>query len=221
MHVKRACTRTLKAPDERLPLRGAVGADLSFRSLRGGQKGASWWLPGSPQSLLPLLLSGYRSVVLLLHLSGAARLFTSGDIEFSHGSITRAHAHPHVHRLCSSGSSALWSRQPSHLIITGLLAWMVGGRVRSRGSFPSGGVHTKEEVRGCVCEAVTRNGNGVQRAASGVRGGRDSLVLVLGALQMCVILGHRVERDAADFTAVAAFQTWKPGDKHEDNSQRL
>lgn len=43
-------------------------------------------------------------------------------------------------------------------------------------------------------------------------GGRDSLVLVLGALQMCVILGHRVERDAADFTAVAPFQTWKPAE---------
>lgn len=48
----------------------------------------------------------------------------------------------------------------------------------------------------------------------------DSLVLVLGALQVCVVLGHRVERDAADVTAVAPPQTWKPAETHRKRTVR-
>lgn len=53
---------------------------------------------------------------------------------------------------------------------------------------------------------------GLRREAVCCRRVPDSLVLVLGALQMCVILSHRVECDAADFTAVAPFQTWNPAE---------
>lgn len=41
-----------------------------------------------------------------------------------------------------------------------------------------------------------------------------SLVLVLWALQMCMVLCHRVQCDAADFTGIAPFQTWEETESH-------
>lgn len=58
-----------------------------------------------------------------------------------------------------------------------------------------------------MCALVVVGGGGGGVAERFMKHTECSLVLVLGALQMRMVLRHRVERYAADITGVAALET--------------